>query len=112
MAKPDQVRTLFFWGFATDERLAERLILHKRNGKPPMEVLPFPVTLYGTFSKGGFEEAIRIPSQKIDFNVVPGGREIAGEMPEKLDLRAKKLTAGLSPLTNSYPMPFYRMRGA
>lgn len=110
MAKPDQVRTLFFWGFAIDERLAERLTFHKRNGKQPMDVLPFPVELYGTFSRAGFEEAIFIPGQKIDFKVVPGGREIAGEMPEKLDLCAQKLTTGLLPLTNSYPMPFYRMR--
>ncbi len=50
MAKPDQVRTLFFWGFAIDERLAERLTFHKRNGKPPIEVLPFPVEVYGTAS--------------------------------------------------------------
>ena len=111
MAKPDQVRTLFFWGFAIDERLAERLTFHKCSGKPPMEVLPFPVALYETFSKAEFEEAIRIPGQKIGFKVVPGGREITGEMPEGLDLCAQKLTNGLLPLTDSYPMPFYRMRG-
>lgn len=112
MAKPDQVRTLFFWGFAIDERLAERLTFHKRNGKPPMEVLSFPVEVYGTFSKADFEEAICIPGQKIDFKVVPSGREIADEMPESLNLCAQKLTAGLLPLTNSYPMPFYRIKGA
>ena len=108
---PDLVRTLFFWGFANDERLAERLTFHKRNGKSPLEVLPLPVALYETFSKAEFEEAIRIPGQKIDFKVAPGGREITGEMPEGLDLCAQKLTNGLLPLTNSYPMPFYRIRG-
>lgn len=74
--------------------------------------MPFPVEVYGTFSKTDFEEAICIPGQKIDFKVVPGGREIADEMPEGLNLCAQKLTAGLLPLTNSYPMPFYRMKGA
>lgn len=127
IAKPDLVRTLFFWGFVIDERLVERLTFHKRNGKPPMEVLPFPVALYETvlqsftggratprtlrFSRAEFEEAIRIPGEKIDFKVAPGGREIVGEMPEGLDLCAQKLTNGLLPLTNSYPMPFYRIRG-
>jgi len=46
---------------------------------------------------------------KVDFKVVPGGREITGEMPEGLDYVLKS-TDGL-PLTDSYPMPFYRMRG-
>lgn len=32
MAKPDAVRTLFFWGFTVDEQLTERLAFHKQSG--------------------------------------------------------------------------------
>jgi len=50
MAKPDQVRTLFFWGFAIEEKLTERLALHKRSGKAPLDVLPFPLHLDEAFA--------------------------------------------------------------
>lgn len=111
MAKPDEVRTLFFWGFAVDEKLAERLNLHKRSGKKPVEVLDFPLELNEDFVKVDFEDALRIPNHNVTHKVVPGGREIAEAMPEALELRAKKLAAGLLPLADDYPMPFYRVEG-
>jgi hypothetical protein len=111
MAKPDEVRTLFFWGFAVDEKLAERLNFHKRSGKEPVEVLDFPLELNEDFVKVDFEEALRIPKQNVTHKVVPGGREIAEVMPEALELRAEKLAAGLLPLADDYPMPFYRVEG-
>ncbi len=40
LAKPDQVRTLFFWGFALDEKLMERLAPHKQSGEVPYRVVP------------------------------------------------------------------------
>ena len=108
MAKPDEVRTIFFWGFAVDEQLAAQLSFHKRNGKEPLEVLPFPLEPNGHFVKDDFEEAIRIPNHHVAHKVVPGGREIAA-MPEASELRARKLAAGLLPLADKYPMPFYRV---
>jgi len=111
MAKPDEVRTLFFWGFAVDEKLAERLNFHKRSGKKPVEVLDFPLGLDEDFVKVDFEDALRIPNHNVSHKVVPGGREIAEAMPEALELRAKKLTAELLPLADNYPMPFYRVEG-
>ena len=111
MAKPDEVRTVFFWGFAVDEKLAERLNLHKRSGKEPVDVLDFPLELDEDFVKVDFEDALRIPNHNVTHKVVPGGREIADAMPEALDLKAKKLAAGLLPLADDYPMPFYRVEG-
>jgi hypothetical protein len=111
MAKPDEVRTLFFWGFAVDEKLAERFNFHKRSGKEPVEVLDFPLELDEDFVKVDFEDALRIPNHNVSHKVVPGGREIAEAMPEALELRAKKLAAGLLPLADDYPMPFYRVEG-
>ena len=109
MAKPDEVRTLLFWGFAVDEKLAERLSFHKRSGKKPVEVLDFPLELNADFVKVDFEDALRMPNHNVTHKLVPGGREIAEAMPEALELRAKKLAAGLLPLADNYPMPFYRV---
>jgi len=111
MAKPDEVRTLLFWGFAVDEKLAERLSFHKRSGKKPVEVLDFPLELNADFVKVDFEDALRMPNHNVTHKLVPGGREIAEAMPEALELRAKKLAAGLLPLADNYPMPFYRVEG-
>ncbi len=119
MAKPDAVRTLFFWGFAVDEQLTERLAFHKQNGVNPfgfvksqkskVEVLPFSLDISQPFSQADFEEAISIPHQNVDFKVVPSGREIFGEMLQALDECAKKLAFALLPIVESYPMPFYRL---
>ncbi len=109
MAQPDQVRTLFFWGFAVDEQLSDRLLEHKRSGHSPAKVLPLPLDLESQFTKASFEEAMRIPNQLADFHVVPGGREIKSQIPEALELIARNLTAALLPLTDKYPLPFYRL---
>lgn len=109
MAKPDAVRTLFFWGFSVDEQLTERLAFHKQNEAKPLDVLPFLLDIYQPFSQADFEEAISIQQQKVDFKVVPSGREIFGEMLLCLDECAKKLAFALLPIVESYPMPFYRV---
>jgi hypothetical protein len=109
MAQPDQIRTLFFWGFAVDEQLGDRLTEHKQNGKPPIEVLPLPLDLSSQFTHSNFEAAIAIPNQVITFQVVPGGREIESQMPDSLELRARNLVAALLPLNGRYPLPFYRL---
>lgn len=108
MAQPDQIRTLFFWGFAIDEQLDDLLIQHKQTGFP-IDVLPLPLELGSSFAKADFEAAIHVPNQNIDFRVVPGGREIVSKMPESLELCARNLAAALLPLVDRYPMPFYRL---
>ena len=105
MAQPDQVRTLFFWGFAVEEKLAERLALHKRSGKAPLDVLPFPLQLEEAFSRSILEEALRLPRHEVPYKVVPGGRELTGGVPEAPELRARYLAAALLPLADSYPIP-------
>jgi hypothetical protein len=110
MAKPDKVKTLFFWGYTVDEQLAERLAFHKQNGENPVVALPnFLLDIYEPFSQEEFEEAVKIPHQKVDFKVVPNGREVLGGMLQALDESAKKLAAALLPLAPDYPMPFFRL---
>lgn len=109
MAQPDRVCTLFFWGFAIDEQLDDRLLEHKRNGTSPTKALPLALDFGSQFIKSDFEEAIRIPNQVVDFQVVSVGREVRGQIPDSLELTARKLTAALLPLTDRYPLPFYRL---
>lgn len=109
MAQPDQVRTLFFWGFAIEERLAEQLALHKRSGKDPLDVLPFPLHLDAAFARTAVEEALRLPRHEVGYKVVPGGRELTGVLPEAPELRARHLAAALLPLADAYPVPFFRV---
>jgi hypothetical protein len=109
MAQPDRVITIFFWGYHVDEQLKERLGFHKSSGEEPLVALSdISLDIYKSFSQSEFEEAIRITNQKVDFKVVPNGREIVGDMLQALEETAKKLATALLPLTESYPMPFYR----
>ena len=111
MTQPDGVRTIFFWGYDVDEQLAQRLAFHKSSGENPLVALKKDISLdiYKSFSQSEFEEAIRPPNRKVDFLVVPNGREIVGDMLQAPEENAKKLAAALLPLAQSYPMPFYRL---
>jgi hypothetical protein len=109
MAQPDGVRTLFFWGFAVDEQLSDRLKEHKQEKRSPEEVLHLEIQLSTPFSNKAFEGAVCLSSQEASFTVTPGGRQVNNPMPDGFDLCAQKLAAALLPLTNDYPMPFYRL---
>ena len=109
MAQPDGIRTLFFWGFAVDEQLSDRLKEHKQEKKSPEEVLRLEIRLDAPFPRKAFEDAVCLPSQEVSFTVTPGGRQINNPMPEGFDLCAQKLAAALFPLTSDYPLPFYRL---
>ena len=111
LAQSDRVRSLFFWGALVDEQLAERLDeLKKQTGlSSPEAALALPLSFNKPFNKGVFEEAIRHPGGKVDYKIVPAGREIKIEAAESIESCAKKLAAALIPLSNDYPMPFYRL---
>ena len=53
LAKPDALRTLFFWGVLVDEQLSDRLADHKRNASSqmPSEILPLPIELGISFDR-------------------------------------------------------------
>lgn len=110
MAKPDAMRTLFFWGFGIDEQLSDRLREHKLHQADPDEVLALAMNINEEFSREAFEAAVQQdPAPK--YTVVPSGRQMMEPMPGGHDLCAAKLVAALLPLTNEYPMPFYSLEG-
>ena len=111
ISNSDAVRTLFFWGFELDEALSDRLAEHKRMHNPVNEAMAFPMDLKAPFAATRFADAVRIPNQRVEFKVLPSGRELLETPPESPELRAQQLVAALLPLAESYPMPFYRVKG-
>jgi hypothetical protein len=110
MADPDHIRSLFFLGFDVDERLAERLSEHKRSGATPSSALGLPVPMDAAFDADAFAQALRLDGKPPAFDVVPGGRQLKGTIPEQLDLAVRALAAALVPLPDRYPLPFYRVK--
>jgi hypothetical protein len=111
LAKPDGLRTLFFWGANVDEQLNDRLAEHKRNAtsQMPAEVLPLSIDLRAaSFDRAAFA-ALLSSSDRIETKIVPGGRLLVTDGAEDLDIKAKKLAAALLPLADNYPMPMYRI---
>ena len=96
MAGGDAVRTLFFLGFDLDERVAERLAEHKRATQPPALALAWAVPLAAPFSPAGLAEALRGSGRAPAYDVVPGGRQLKGAMPEAPDALVRTLAAALA----------------
>ncbi len=110
MARPGQVRTLFFWGFEIDETLDNRLAWHKRSAAaPPEERLETGIT--DRFSRRDLEELLRTPGPEVEYSIVPGGRQVKMDPATDLELRSRRLAAALLPLAEGYPMPFFRVDG-
>lgn len=108
MARPDRVRTLFFWGFDLDEAISDRLRAHVQSGTSPEAALPFPVDLTAPFDRAGLEAALGSPDGEAGFTIVPHGRELTGPLPAALEDRAGRLAAALFPPAPDYPVPFFR----
>jgi hypothetical protein len=109
-ANPDEICTLYFWGFTLDEKLDERLLVLKRGELSPMEALSPAMDFNTPFLKADFESTVRLPNHAISYKVIPGGREITTSLPNSLELRVQKLLAALLPLAEDYSMPFFRVK--
>ena len=108
MADPDAVRTLFFLGYDLDEQLADRLAALKREGRTPADALPFPFAT-SAFSKDALVVALSELGAE-PHTIVPGGRQLRGTAPTEPDVLVRRLTAGLLPLSDQYPLPFFKVK--
>ena len=109
LAQPDLMNTLFFWGFEIDDRLADRLAEHKRSEQSLTQRLDFPLALEKDFDRSAFETVLAIPGQTVDYKVVPDGRELQANDLPAIELRSRYLANALLPLSDRYPLPFYRL---
>ncbi len=110
MAEPDQVRSLFFLSFELDERLAERLAEHKRSGVAPAQALPLPLALDAPFDAAALAKALQPQGKPPAFDVVQGGRQLKGPMPDSPETAVRALAAALVPPPEKYPLPFFRVK--
>jgi len=111
MANPDKLRTLFFFGFAIDERLDERLRALKQLGTPPGEALPISFAPDSPFSPDQLPKQLDLGGATGAHTVVPPtGRQVKGPVPEDPLQLAQSLAAALVPFSDTYPMPFYAVK--
>lgn len=112
LAQGDRINTLFFWGFDIDEQLNDRLLTHKYDQQPVEKALHFPLSLSEEFDSEAFEKVLG-SIEKPQCKVVPGGREIETIKDSRslvdCAARSRLLAAALLPLSERYPMPFYRL---
>jgi hypothetical protein len=110
LPNPDQIRTLFFWGFDTDERLGERLRQHKMSGRRPEEALELPLRLDSSWSRDAFQNYLQSLPKQADFVTKRQGRELPSPKDDNLAEAAAFLAGALLPLGDSYPAPYYRLK--
>ncbi len=111
MADPDAVRSIFFLGFEVDEQLDDRLVYLRRlgtDGKAPAEALELPLPLGAEFD-GAKLEAVLVGSSCEPFKKEPGGRQLKGAPPAEPQVVVRRLVAALVPLTDTYPLPHFRV---
>jgi len=106
---PDRLRTLYFLGFELDERLHDRVVELKRQGKPPETVLPLPFKLGAEFDRDRVVELLS-KAGKVAFDKVPPvGRQLKGAAPVAPEAMIEALASALVPLADDYPLPFFKV---
>lgn len=118
---PDQLVTLFRLGFELDERLDQRLVDLKQSGKSPTEALPGLTELLGPdwlVDEDDEDGPEWDPTAFTDWvdghdtrSTQPAlaGRRLTGAAPASPELTVAHLVGALTPLSDSYPLPHYRV---
>lgn len=104
LARGDSVWTLFHFGFAVDEQLADRLAYHRHHRHVPAEVLGAGLLTRTPWSRDGFEATLgRLGKPRVQ--ITPAGRKLQTPAGSASEL-APLLAAALLPLSDVYPLPF------
>ena len=111
---PDQLVTLYRFGFELDEQIEERLQAYKRGGLSPVDALPslgevLGSTLHQPWDRAQFLQWVEAHGP-MQAEAVPTGRQLKGAMPAGFDRRVAQLVAALAPLADSYPLPHFRVK--
>jgi hypothetical protein len=103
LARPDQVWTLYHFGFEMDEALQDRLEHHKRHRGTPADVFSKRWGVADSWSHEGFELFLK-GLEKTKTEETPAGRQIK-KLPADPSAAAQVLAAALLPLGKQYPLP-------
>jgi len=104
----DRQLTLFHFGFAIDEALAERLAHHVLEAREPAQVLPTLSAITSRFDRTALMKSLDAADLDATFKVVAGGRQLKPHADEPLSTRARRLALALlaDPVAPAYPVPF------
>lgn len=103
LAHSDQVCTLFHFGFALDEALADRLAHHKRHSADPSAVFGEVWGVRAAWDKAALERFLQ-GLGKPAVEETPAGRRLK-KLPEEPIEAARALASALLPLGDVYPLP-------
>lgn len=107
-ADGDQLLSLFHFGFVIDEQLDDRLSELKRSTPDPIEALPGLGATTKSWDAAAFLKglgALATPT----FAGSSVGRRLKGELPADHVLAARMLAAAMSPLSERYPAPHFKV---
>ncbi len=107
-ADGDQLRSLFHFGFAIDEQLDDRLAELKRQTPEPLEALPDLGTTTSAWDAAAFLQKLgALAAPTITGSSV--GRRLKGELPADHAVAARMLAAAMSPMSERYPAPHFKV---
>ena len=101
LADRDKVRTLYSWGFDLDELLADRLRERKWSQLPAPD--------QGLFDRIQLEGEFKSLAPGATYHVQASGRQMRGLLPQDVVQAARWLVSALTPFSDAYPMPFFRI---
>jgi hypothetical protein len=107
-ADGDQLLSLFHFGFVIDEQLDDRFSELKRSTPDPIEALPDLGATTKSWDAAAFLKglgALAAPT----FAGSSVGRRLKGELPVDQVLAARMLAAAMSPLSERYPAPHFKV---
>lgn len=103
LAHPDDVWSLYHFGFELDETLQDRLEYHKRHASSPASVFGERWPVGAEWKKDEFEQFLHALGDASP-EETPAGRKLAlSPEPERA---ARTLAAALLPLSRQYPLPY------
>lgn len=104
LAAPDDVWTLYHFGFELDEAIQDRLEHHKRHGHPSVETFGESWGVSATWSRDDFDGFLtRLGKASVEDT--PAGRRLKKLSSEPAEA-ARTLAAALRPLGKQYPLSY------
>jgi hypothetical protein len=107
-ANPDQICSLYHFGYEIDRQLAERMAALKAQGGEPGEAIAALAMIDDEFDAAGFADWLA-ERANADTRTTPGGRRLKGAAPASTQERARSLAAALVPFDDTYPQPHYQL---
>lgn len=109
LADRDDLWTLFHFGFAIDEQLADRVAYHRTHEHVPADVLGAHLLTTKAWSKSGLEAMLReLGTPKVE--TTSAGRLVLAKTTAPAEA-ATLLAGALLPLPAQYPMPYMEVSG-